>query len=146
MAMHRFLSLTRQLTTRSVLQPQVRYCSRPAGEGNDTIFGSILRGEIPCDKVYEDDEVLAFNDVAPAAPIHVLVIPKRRINGISKAAETDAETLGKLLLAAKKVAEKMKIDEEGYRLVINDGKQGGQTVHHIHVHVMGGRKMTWPPG
>eukprot|EP01060_Flectonema_neradi_P006731 TRINITY_DN14603_c0_g1_i1.p1 TRINITY_DN14603_c0_g1~~TRINITY_DN14603_c0_g1_i1.p1 ORF type:complete len:142 (+),score=30.96 TRINITY_DN14603_c0_g1_i1:39-464(+) len=141
--MHRLRTLSKQLV-RSRVGSQQRFCSG-VGEGNPTVFGGILRGDIPCDKVYEDDEILAFNDVAPAAPVHVLVIPKRRIEGISAAEETDGATLGKLLLAAKKVAEKMQL-ENGYRLVINDGRNGGQTVGHIHVHVLGGRQMTWPPG
>jgi histidine triad (HIT) family protein len=114
--------------------------------GGDTIFGKILRGEIPCDKVYEDDAVLAFRDVAPQAPVHCLVIPKRPLQGVSAATDDDAALLGTLVNAARKVAEQEGLKEKGYRLVINDGPDGAQSVPHLHIHVLGGRQMTWPPG
>eukprot|EP00754_Rhynchopus_humris_P040533 Rhum_TRINITY_DN23588_c0_g1::Rhum_TRINITY_DN23588_c0_g1_i1::g.178339::m.178339/K02503/HINT1, hinT, hit; histidine triad (HIT) family protein len=114
-------------------------------EGN-TIFGKIIRGEIPSAKVYEDEHVLVFNDVNPQAPVHVLIIPKRQIKGVSHAEESDEAILGKLMVTARKVAEKLNVHESGYRLVVNDGKHGCQTVDHIHVHLMAGRQLTWPPG
>lgn len=111
-----------------------------------TIFKKILDGEIPADVVYEDDTVLAFRDVAPQAPVHVLVIPKKEIPGVSKAEAADETILGRLLLAAAEVARREGLEPSGYRLVVNDGSNGGQSVAHLHVHVLGGRQLTWPPG
>lgn len=111
---------------------------------NDTIFGMILRGEIPSDKVYEDDRALAFRDVNPAAPTHILVIPKKHIVNCMDAGPEDAELLGHLMLTAAKVAEAEGL--EGFRLVVNNGASVGQTVFHLHVHVIGGRALSWPPG
>ena len=113
---------------------------------NPTIFGKILRGELPADVVYEDDDVLAFRDIYPAAPVHILVIPKQHIVNLFDAGEDDEALLGKLMLAARKVAIQEGLEEEGFRLVINNGEGVGQTVFHIHVHVMGGRGFSWPPG
>lgn len=112
----------------------------------DTIFSKIIRGEIPCDKVYETDDVLAFRDINPAAPTHVLVIPKKAIATVADAGPEDEALLGKLMLAAAEVARIEGIEESGYRLVVNVGAGGGQTVFHIHMHVLGGRGMSWPPG
>ena len=112
---------------------------------NDTIFGKIIRKEIPADIVYEDEQCFAFKDIQPAAPVHILVIPKKHIPQISLADESDQALLGHLMLTAKKVAAQMKLDE-GYRLVINNGEQGGQTVYHLHIHILGDRQMQWPPG
>lgn len=112
----------------------------------DTLFGKIVRGEIPCDKVYETDDVLAFRDINPAAPTHVLVIPKRAIATVADATPDDEALLGRLVLAAAEVARREGIEEDGYRLVINVGAGGGQTVFHIHMHVLGGRPLHWPPG
>lgn len=113
----------------------------------DTIFGRIIRGELPSDKVYEDDDVLAFRDVHPAAPTHILVIPKQRpIASMDAAAAEDAALLGKLLLTAAQIARDQGFAEDGYRLVINTHDNGGQTVHHLHVHLLAGRAMSWPPG
>ncbi|RAL23833.1 histidine triad nucleotide-binding protein [Lujinxingia litoralis] len=112
----------------------------------ETIFSKIIRGEIPCDKVYETDEVLAFRDINPAAPVHVLVIPKRSIVHVGQAHQDDALLLGKLMLAAKEVARLEGLEESGFRLVINNGAEVGQTVFHLHVHVLGGRAFSWPPG
>lgn len=108
------------------------------------IFCKIAAGEIPCDKVTETDSWLAFRDINPQAPTHVLVIPKKHLPGVQAATEDD--NLGELLLAAKEVARIEGVDRTGYRLVINSGQQGGQTVDHLHLHVLGGRQMTWPPG
>lgn len=113
-------------------------------EENDTIFGKIIRGEIPSDKVYEDDDVLAFRDVNPAAPTHILVIPKKHIVNLFDAEEDDEALLGKLMLTARKVAEEEGLDD--FRLVVNNGAGAGQSVFHIHLHVIGGRSLSWPPG
>ena len=111
-----------------------------------TVFDSIIAREIPADIVYEDDRALAFRDISPQAPVHVLVIPKRRIARVSAAVDEDAGLLGHLLLVARDVAAREGIAEGGYRLVINNGDDGGQSVDHVHVHVLGGRAMAWPPG
>ncbi len=112
---------------------------------NDTLFGKIIRKEIPADIVYEDDLCLAFRDIQPVAPVHVLIIPKQYIPQLSLAGEEDQALLGHLLLTVKKVAEQLGI-AEGYRVVINNGEKGGQTVFHMHVHLIGDRPMQWPPG
>ena len=111
----------------------------------DTLFGKIIRREIPADIVYEDDLALAFNDINPQAPVHVLVIPKKPIPKLADAAPDDQALLGHLLLTAKHVAEQLGL-EKGYRVVINTGEDGGQTVYHMHLHILGGRFMKWPPG
>jgi histidine triad (HIT) family protein len=111
---------------------------------HDTIFGRILRGEIPCDQVYADELCLAFRDVAPQAPVHVLVIPREPIARLDEAGEGHAALLGHLLLVAAKVAHQEGL--EGFRTVINSGGEAGQTVFHLHVHVIGGRPLAWPPG
>ena len=112
----------------------------------NNIFARILRGEIPCKKVFEDSHVLAFHDINPVAATHVLVIPKKHIASLSDATPEDEALLGKLLLAAKRVADAEGRTGDGYRTVINSGPNAGQTVFHIHVHVIGGRPMAWPPG
>ena len=111
---------------------------------NDTIFGRILRGEIPCDPVHADDLCLAFRDVAPQAPVHILVIPRRRLATLAEAQAGDAELLGHLLLVAAQVAREQGL--MAFRTVINSGADAGQTVFHLHVHVIGGRPLAWPPG
>jgi histidine triad (HIT) family protein len=112
----------------------------------DTIFGKIVRREIPADIVYEDDDVLAFRDLNPQAPVHVLFVPKRAIPTLNDAAAADAELLGKLLLAAAGYAKSQGFDKDGYRTVVNCNEHGGQTVFHLHVHLLAGRRMKWPPG
>jgi histidine triad (HIT) family protein len=112
----------------------------------DTIFGKIVRREIPADIVYENDDVLAFRDLNPQAPVHVLFVPKRAIATLNDATAADADLLGKLLLAAAAYAKSQGFDKEGYRTVINCNEHGGQTVFHLHVHLLAGRRMTWPPG
>jgi histidine triad (HIT) family protein len=114
--------------------------------GGDTIFGKIIRKEIPAKVVYETERVLAFRDINPVAPIHVLVIPKMPIESIATAVQTDAEILGELMLAAAEVARQEGLEPGGYRVVTNIGTDGGQTVSHLHLHVIGGRQMLWPPG
>ncbi|XP_046974855.1 adenosine 5'-monophosphoramidase HINT1-like [Vanessa cardui] len=120
--------------------------AQTASEGGDTIFGKILRKEIPAKFVYEDDQCVAFNDVNPQAPTHILVIPRKPISQLSKAEDADEQLLGHLLIAARKVAAQQGLDKSGFRLVINDGKNGAQSVYHLHIHILGGRQMQWPPG
>ncbi|HIK20365.1 MAG TPA: histidine triad nucleotide-binding protein [Synechococcus sp. M44_DOE_062] len=112
---------------------------------SDTVFGKIIRREIPAQIVYEDDRALAFKDIAPQAPVHILVVPKEPISGISQAKPEHEALLGHLLLTAQRVAAEAGLSK-GYRLVINEGEDGGQTVFHLHIHVLGGRGMGWPPG
>ena len=111
---------------------------------DDTIFGKILKGDIPCDEVYSDDRCLAFRDIAPQAPVHVLVIPRQPIESLRSAISGDEELLGHLLLVAARVARQEGLED--FRTVINSGAAAGQTVFHLHVHVIGGRPLDWPPG
>lgn len=110
-----------------------------------SIFTKIINREIPAEIVFENERVIVIKDIKPQAPVHLLVIPKNEINGISTAENEDKEVLGELLLAAKEVAAKSGVAESGYRLVINDGSDGGQEVPHLHIHVLGGKKLAWPP-
>jgi len=111
-----------------------------------TLFEKIIAREIPADIVYEDDLVLAFKDINPQAPVHVLVIPKKPIPRIAEAEPEDHQVLGHLLLKAREVAADLGLRENGFRFVINNGKDAGETVPHLHLHILGGRTMTWPPG
>lgn len=111
----------------------------------DTIFGKILRKEIPCNFIYEDDKCVAFHDINAQAPVHFLVIPKKAIPQLSKCDDDDEQLLGHMMVVAKKVAKEQNLSK-GFRLVINDGPQGCQSVYHLHMHVLGGRQMGWPPG
>ena len=111
----------------------------------ETIFSKIINREIPADIVYEDDICLAFRDVNPQAPMHILVIPKQAIPQLSEARDEDREVLGHLLLAANRVAASEGYGD-AYRLIVNNGEGAGQTVFHLHVHILGGRGFTWPPG
>ncbi|CAO1330909.1 unnamed protein product [Diamesa hyperborea] len=119
--------------------------AQSAQASEDTIFGKILRKEIPCDFIYEDDQCVAFHDVSPQAPVHYLVIPKKPISQLSKASDDDEKLLGHLMLAGKKVAEQLNLTD-GFRVVINDGKLGAQSVYHLHLHFLSGRQLKWPPG
>ncbi|NEP19904.1 MAG: histidine triad nucleotide-binding protein [Leptolyngbya sp. SIO4C1] len=112
---------------------------------SDTIFGKIIRREIPANIIYEDDSCLAFQDISPQAPTHILVIPKKPIEKLSDATLEDKELLGHLLLTVKNIAEQQKL-KNGYRVVINTDVDGGQTVFHLHLHLLGGRALQWPPG
>lgn len=112
----------------------------------DSLFTKIIKREIPANIEYEDDDVIAFQDISPQAPVHILIVPKKHISTINDAGEADAELLGKIILTAKKLAKEKGIDEKGYRLVINCNEEAGQTVFHIHCHLIGGRIMKWPPG
>lgn len=113
---------------------------------SDTIFGKIAAGEIPADILYQDEDLVAFRDISPQAPTHILIIPRKPIPTLNDAGPEDAELLGKLLLAAAKVAARAGIAEQGYRTVINCNAGAGQTVFHLHLHVLGGRPLQWPPG
>jgi len=110
-----------------------------------TIFDKILDGSIPATFIHQDDKCVAFNDVAPQAPVHFLVIPRKRISMIEKAEDGDGDLLGHLMLTARKVAKEQGL-EKGYRVVINNGVEGAQSVYHLHIHVLGGRQLNWPPG
>eukprot|EP01063_Lacrimia_lanifica_P025632 TRINITY_DN33510_c0_g1_i1.p2 TRINITY_DN33510_c0_g1~~TRINITY_DN33510_c0_g1_i1.p2 ORF type:complete len:119 (+),score=39.89 TRINITY_DN33510_c0_g1_i1:51-407(+) len=117
-----------------------------AGAGGETIFAKILNGTIPATFVHQDDQCVAFRDVNPQAPVHVLVVPRKPLPQLSKAGDEDAALLGHLMLVARQVARQEGLADDGFRIVINDGAHGAQTVYHLHVHVLGGRQMTWPPG
>lgn len=112
----------------------------------DCVFCKIGAGQIPAGVVFQDDEVMAFEDVHPQAPVHVLVIPKRHIGGLNEAGVNDHMLLGRLLEVANLVAQRKRVVDTGYRVVTNTGRQGGQSVFHLHFHVLGGRDMAWPPG
>ena len=114
-------------------------------ETTETIFSKIIRREIPAEIVYEDDLAIAFKDIHPQAPIHILVIPKQAIAQLADAESQDHALMGHLLLTVKRVAQQAGLDN-GYRVVINTGVDGGQTVNHLHLHILGGRQMAWPPG
>ena len=120
--------------------------AQTAKEEEDTIFGKIARKEIKSDIVYEDDLCLAFRDLHPQAPVHVILIPKKLqgLTQLSKAKPEHKDILGHLMIAAANIAKKEKL-EEGWRLVINDGKHGGQSVYHLHIHILGGKQLGWPP-
>ena len=113
---------------------------------SDDLFLKIIDREIPADIVLETDDVLAFRDINPQAPTHILIIPKRRIASINDLGSDDAELVGKLCLAAKQLAAEEGLAGDGYRVVMNCGEAAGQTVFHIHLHLLGGRELDWPPG
>ena len=112
----------------------------------DCLFCKIISGDIPSNKVYSDESVYAFHDINPAAPTHILVIPRKHLHNVAASDSDDEALLGKLLLAANKIATQEGLAEEGFRYVINTNDNGGQTVYHLHLHILGGRQMTWPPG
>jgi histidine triad (HIT) family protein len=111
-----------------------------------TLFEKIVAREIPAAIVYEDDLVLAFRDIKPQAPTHVLIIPKKPLTRVGEAKPEDREVLGHLLLKAAEVAQKLGLGQSGYRLVFNNGPDAGEAVPHLHCHILGGRQMNWPPG
>lgn len=113
---------------------------------SDDLFMKIIEREIPADIVYEDDDVLAFKDINPQAPLHVLVIPKKRIRTLNDARDEDEALLGKLVNTARKIARENHVAENGYRVVMNCNRDAGQTVFHVHLHLLGGRSFSWPPG
>ena len=110
------------------------------------IFEKIIAKEIPADIVYEDELCLAFKDITPQAPVHVLVIPRQKISSLAEISPDQRELLGHLLFKASEIAKQLNISKEGYRLVINTNRYGGQSVPHLHIHILGGRPLTWPPG
>jgi len=112
----------------------------------DCLFCKIIAGDIPSEKIYEDDNVLAFRDISPVAPLHALIIPKKHIATINDIEPQDAETVGQLFLAAKIIAKQEGYTDAGYRTVMNCGEAAGQTVFHIHLHLLAGRDLDWPPG
>jgi len=112
---------------------------------SDCLFCRIVSGEIPCKKVYEDEHTLAFDDINPQAPTHVLVVPKKHVRGLKEALPEDIELIGRCHLAAAEIARQRGV-EDGYRTVLNVGPKAGQSVFHLHVHLLGGRSLHWPPG
>ena len=116
--------------------------------GEKTLFEKIIDREIPAEIVYEDDLCLAFNDISPQAPCHILIIPKKPVSRLAESTDEDKELLGHLLLRAKEIADNLRFSDEdqGFRIVINNGKNGGETVPHLHVHILAGRPLLWPPG
>ena len=113
---------------------------------SDCLFCKIIAGDIPSEKVFEDENVYAFRDITPVAPSHTLIIPKKHIAMINDLDDQDAETMGQLFIAAKKIAKQEGFSDEGYRTVMNCGEGAGQTVFHVHLHLLGGRQFSWPPG
>lgn len=113
---------------------------------NETLFTKIINGQVPAKVVYRDEQLIAIRDINPQAPTHILIIPIKPLPSLAGAVPEDAALLGALLLAAHKVAEQEGLAANGYRLVINTGRDSGQTVPHLHIHVLGGRRLTWPPG
>jgi len=112
----------------------------------DCVFCKIARHEIPAQIVYEDDDVVAFKDLKPVAPLHILVIPKKHVAGIASLADEDAALMGRMLLAVKKLAKETDAAGDGFRVVVNQGEKAGQSVFHVHFHMLAGRPMLWPPG
>lgn len=110
------------------------------------IFCKIINGEIPCEKVYEDDLVLSFKDINPEAPSHVLIVPKMHIGNLNQLEEKHKDLIGHIYIVAQNIAKRLGVSESGYRVVTNCGEHGGQTVQHIHFHLLGGRSLQWPPG
>lgn len=113
---------------------------------NPTLFGAILRNEIPSTRVWEDEHCIAFRDINPAAPTHILIIPRKLIPTLADATKDDEQVLGHMLLVANEIARQEGILKDGFRVVINVNSNGGQTVYHLHMHVLGGRSLSWPPG
>ncbi len=113
---------------------------------DDCIFCKIIQGGIPSKKAYENDEIIAIYDVNPAAPTHILVMPRQHIASLNEIEGKQVPLLGRMMQVATEIAKEQKLDTRGYRLVINTGHEGGQTVKHLHIHLLGGRHMSWPPG
>ncbi|XP_022245793.1 uncharacterized HIT-like protein Synpcc7942_1390 isoform X2 [Limulus polyphemus] len=147
MSCSRFVHQTQScLFSRKTEMDEVQKAQKTKVEiGKPTIFSKIIEKEIPADILYEDDHCIAFRDVSPQAPCHFLVVPRKPISMLDEAEEEDCKLLGHLILTAKKVAFQEKLNK-GYRVVINNGKQGCQSVYHLHIHVVGGRQLKWPPG
>ena len=118
----------------------------PDSLADDNVFLKIVRREVPARILYQDEEVTAFQDAHPVAPTHVLVVPNKPLRTLNDATPEDACLLGKMILTAQRLAGQLGIDQSGYRIVVNCNQHGGQTVYHLHLHLLGGRRMTWPPG
>ena len=118
----------------------------PISSEDQTIFMKIVRHEVPAQILYQDDDITAFKDINPAAPAHVLIVPNKHIATLNDATPEDERLLGKIVLTAQRIARELGIDQSGYRLVMNCNSNGGQSVYHLHFHLLGGRRMTWPPG
>ncbi len=114
--------------------------------GSNCVFCRIVRREAPADIVYQDDEITAFRDINPQAPVHILIVPRRHIPAVAALGADDGALAGRLMLVARDLAEREGIARSGYRLVVNNGPQAGQSVEHLHLHLLGGRSMRWPPG
>ncbi len=112
----------------------------------ETIFSQIISKQKPAEIIYEDDDVMAFKDINPQAPVHVLIVPRKPIPKLTAADESDVMILGKLVMVAKQIAKDYGLEEDGFRLLLNEGKNGGQTIYHLHFHLLGGRRLMWPPG
>jgi len=115
-------------------------------KGTETVFDRILRGEAPADVVYQDEHVLAFRDRRPQAPVHVLVIPKKKAKSVADFAQRDVAEAGAFLQGVARAAEKLGLEEKGFRVVMNCGRHGQQSVDYLHAHILGGRQLSWPPG
>ncbi|MCD5402116.1 histidine triad nucleotide-binding protein [candidate division NPL-UPA2 bacterium] len=113
---------------------------------SDCLFCHLIKGEVKSKTVYEDDEIFAFEDINPQAPIHILIIPKKHIPDLTRLGEEDKELIGKIHLVARRIAEEHSLYESGFRMVANSGLDAGETVKHLHFHLLGGRKLSWPPG
>ncbi|MCK4754734.1 MAG: histidine triad nucleotide-binding protein [Calditrichia bacterium] len=112
----------------------------------ETIFSQIINKKKPAEIIFEDEEVIAFKDINPQAPVHVLIVPRKPIPKLTDAEESDTAILGKMVMVAKQIAKDFGLDEDGFRLLLNEGKNGGQTIYHLHFHLLGGRRLMWPPG
>lgn len=112
----------------------------------DCLFCEIINKNIPADIIFEDDVIMAFRDIEPRAPVHILIVPKKHISSLSEAKESDRELLGQICLSSAEIAGREEIDRSGYRLVVNSGHDAGQAVDHLHFHLLGGRPLGWPPG
>ena len=112
----------------------------------ETVFSKIIDKKIPAEIIYEDEEVVAFKDINPQAPVHVLIVPRKPIPKLTDADDSDTAILGKMVMIARQIAKDFKLDQEGFRLLLNEGKNGGQTIYHLHFHLLGGRRLMWPPG
>ncbi|XP_032238065.2 uncharacterized HIT-like protein slr1234 [Nematostella vectensis] len=144
----RLLAGSREFCKTPILQSDEVEKAKEAAKtkGEPTIFDKILSKEIPADIIYEDDKAIAFRDVNPVAPKHALVIPRKQLNQLNDMAEDDIPLIGHLMFVAKKVAQQEGLADNGYRIVINNGVDAAQSVYHLHIHVIGGRQMSWPPG
>lgn len=147
MACYRIKILKKLAYFRRIFLLNIEYYKVKGGDTvEECIFCKIISGEIPCEKIYEDDIVLSFKDINPAAPSHVLIVPKKHISSLNELKKEDSEIIAHIFIVAKEITSKLGISDSGYRIVTNCGVDGGQTVNHIHFHLLGGRSLQWPPG